>query len=80
MTDPSEKPPITSHPFMIEMMSTHDDVLKLHPLLALLQEPGAEEDPILVIIRLLEQILRQLSRIESAVCKPSTRSPEPVEL
>lgn len=76
----TEKPPITSHPLMIEMMSTHDDVLKLHPLLALLQEPGADEDPILVIIRLLEQILRQLSRIESAVSVPSTGSREPVEL
>lgn len=36
MTEPNEKPPLTSHPLMIEMMSTHDDVLKLHPLLALL--------------------------------------------
>ncbi|MHA6731581.1 hypothetical protein [Devosia sp. A369] len=68
------------HPLMIEMESTHDDVLRLHPLLQLLEEQGTGEDPIRVIVTLLEAILARLSRIESALSLPELPSPAPVEL
>lgn len=74
MTEPQK------HPLMIEMESTHEDVLRLHPLLALLEEEGTGEDPIRVIVTLLEAILARLSRIESALSLPEEHSPEPVEL
>lgn len=68
------------HPLMIEMESTHEDVLRLHPLLQLLEEEGTGEDPIRVIVTLLEAILARLSRIESALSLSAQPSPEPVEL
>jgi hypothetical protein len=68
------------HPFMKELESTHGDVLALHPLLQLLEEEGTGEDPIRVIVTLLEAILARLSRIESALSLPEQRSPAPVEL
>lgn len=74
MTEPQK------HPLMIEMEATHEDVLALHPLLQLLEEEGSGEDPIRVIITLLETILARLSRIESALSLPALLSPEPVEL
>ncbi|MDB5530756.1 MAG: hypothetical protein JWR51_3859 [Devosia sp.] len=74
------KASIQSHPFMTELESTHGDVLALHPLLQLLEEEGTGEDPIRVIVTLLEAILGRLSQIESALSLPERHSPEPVEL
>lgn len=68
------------HAFMMELESTHGDVLALHPLLQLLEEEGTGEDPVRVIVTLLEAILARLSRIESALSLPEQRSPAPVEL
>jgi hypothetical protein len=68
------------HPIIVELESTHGDVLALHPLLQLLEEEGNGEDPIRVVIQLLESILARLSRIESVLSLPARPSPEPVEL
>ncbi|RDE09891.1 hypothetical protein [Pelagibacterium lacus] len=72
MTEPQK------HPLMIEMESTHQDVLTLHPLLALLHEQeGSGEDPIMLIAELLAKIEARLATIEGAL---SISSSEPVKL
>ena len=68
------------HPIMVELESTHGDVLALHPLLQLLEEEGNGQDPTRVIIQLLESTLARLSRIESGLSLHEQSSPEPVEL
>jgi hypothetical protein len=63
---------------MIEMESTHQDVLTLHPLLALLEEPeGNGDDPLMILAELLAKIEARLAAIEEAL---SISPSEPVEL
>jgi hypothetical protein len=67
------------HPFFQELEETHQDVLTLHPLLALLDEPeGAGDDPITLIAEMLARIDARLATIEEALSVTSL--PEPVEL
>ena len=66
------------HPLMIEMEATHEDVVKLHPLLSLLEEQeGSGEDPLMLLAELLAKIETRLGAIEGALSVSST---EPVEL
>jgi hypothetical protein len=65
------------HPAMIAIEATHQDVKVLHPLLALLDQEGSGEDPLMLLAELLAAIEARLSAIEAAV---SISSSEPVEL
>lgn len=65
------------HPFFLELEETHEDVLRLHPLLQLLEEEGTGEDPLMILADLLAKIETRLAAIEGAL---SISSSEPIEL
>lgn len=72
MTEPKKH-----HPFLMELEETHQDVMRLHPLLQLLEEAGGGEDPLMILADLLAKIETRLAAIEGAL---SISSSEPIEL